>query len=111
MTPFEAGSYVMWHLWPNVKVGLDSRYEVAYQPGVAERIMAMYDGADGWRATLEAYPADLVLTASADPLSRLMAVQSRWQLVYRDDAYVLYARPGLKLPMLDRTGQALLGAI
>jgi hypothetical protein len=99
MTPFEAGSYVMWHLWPKVKVGLDSRYEVAYQTGVAERIMAMYDGLPGWRETLDAYPTDVILVAVTDPLARLLQRESRFQQVYSDDAYLLFARPEFELPL------------
>lgn len=107
MTPFEAGSYVMWHLWPNVKVGLDSRYEVAYQPGVAERIMAMYDGSPGWRETLEAYPTEVILIANTDPLLQLLANETSWQRVYCDDAYALFARPGVKLPFVDHAHEPL----
>ena len=39
MVPFVAGSYVSWKLYPEVKVSLDSRYEVAYPvPAVRENV-------------------------------------------------------------------------
>lgn len=107
MTPFEEGAFVIWRLHPAVKVGLDSRYEVAYRPGVAEEIWRLYDGAEGWRATLARYPADLVLVKVTQALDRRLGEESGWSRVYQDDVYRLYARPGLLLPPADRRGAAI----
>jgi hypothetical protein len=38
MTPFEEGPSSPGASTPAVKVGLDSRYEVAFVPGVAEQV-------------------------------------------------------------------------
>ena len=105
MTPFVEGSYVSWELHPAVKVGLDGRYEVAYRPGVAEEILAFYAGEPGWDRTLEKFPADLVLVRSTDPVSRLLAERSEWRRVYQDDAFEVFARPGLELPRVDSRGK------
>jgi hypothetical protein len=105
MTPFEEGAYVSWRLYPRVKVGLDSRYEVAFRPGVAEGIWAFYDGAPGWRTTLGRYPTDVVLVAATQPIAALLPEAPGWTLVYRDDVYLLFARPGLALPFEDARGR------
>jgi hypothetical protein len=105
MTPFVEGSYVSWELYPAVKVGLDGRYEVAYRPGVAEEILAFYAGRPGWDRTLMKYPADLVLVRVTDPVGPLLAGRPEWRSVYRDDAFELFARPGLALSTVDARGK------
>ena len=105
MTPFVEGSYVSWELYPAVKVGLDGRYEVAYRPGVAEEILAFYAGQPGWDRTLRRYPADLVLVRATDPVGSLLAERSGWGRVYQDDAFELFARPGIVLPHVDLRGK------
>lgn len=109
MPPFHAGAFVIYHLWPGVKVGTDGRYEVAYQPGVTEEIFAMYRGAEGWRETLGKHPTDVLLVTHDRPLAKLVAEETDWQLVYRDDDWGVYARPGLDLPVVDRSGEAAFG--
>lgn len=109
MTPFNTSSFVSWQLHPAIKIGLDSRYEAAYQPGVMEEISAFYGAASGWDVTLRKYPTDLVLAPIAAPIVKLMAEQTHWERIYRDDAYAMFARPGLALPATDRAGQVLIG--
>jgi hypothetical protein len=108
MTPFNSGSFVSWNLFPAVKVALDGRYEVAYQPGLVEEISDFYDAKDNWRETLNRYPTDLVLARVNCPLASRMG-ETNWKCVYRDDAFVLFARPGIELPSVSRAGQTLVG--
>jgi len=105
MTPFVEGSYVSWELYPEVKVGLDGRYEVAYREGVTEEILALYGGAGTWRQTLGRYGADLVLCRATQPIRPLLAGAGDWSRVYRDDLYDLFARPGLEMMPVDRRGE------
>ena len=109
MTPFEEGAFVSWRLYPAVKVGLDSRYEVAFVPGVAEQVWAFYAGTEGWSALLERYPTDLVLVKVSQPLSALLVTRTDWPLVYQDDVFQLFSRPGLALPQVDRRGVEIVG--
>jgi hypothetical protein len=102
MTPFIAGSFVMWKLHPAVKVSLDGRYEVAYRRGVTEEILSFYAGEPGWRATLERYPTDLVLVRAGQPVRALLERDPHWPAVYTDGSFVLFARPGLDLPRRNR---------
>jgi hypothetical protein len=117
MTPYNAGSYVLWKLYPGVKVSLDSRFEVAYPTAWVVEVALMYAGRDGWQETLARYPTDAVLVPRGEPLERLLAdplaqpAGSRppWQCVYQDDAYCLFARADLApaLPRVDRTATPL----
>jgi hypothetical protein len=107
MTPFSAGAYVSWHLYPAVKVSLDGRYDLAYRPGVLEEVNAFYDGAPGWRQTLARYPTDMVLARASAPVAALLEAQTSWRRVYRDGVYELFVRPGLSLREQDRRGEVI----
>lgn len=110
MTHYNDGSYVMWHLWPAVKVGMDSRNDVGYTYGVVMEIHDFYLGEPGWRQTLVRYPTDLVLINRAFPLASLMGDHTGWHRVYRDDAFELWARPQLQMPIVDRSGEPLVAS-
>jgi hypothetical protein len=104
MVPFIPGGFVIWKLHPRVRVSIDGRYEVAYQKGVLEENTAFYEAQPGWQETLSRYPTDAVLVARSAPLAGVLPSVPGWRRVYRDDAFELFARPGLSLPEEDRTG-------
>jgi len=106
MTDLYTGAYCSWHLWPDVKVSFDSRYEVAYQPGVPEEIMDFYALKPHWQSTLSKYPTDLVLVRADSPLAEALpsATDPPWHCVYQDNTYDVFARPGLSLPVVHRSG-------
>ncbi len=64
----------------------------------------------GVEAILARYPTDLVLVRHTDPVEAGLAARKAWRPVYRDDAFTLFARPGLDLPVVDRSGVRLLGS-
>ncbi len=105
MTQFETGAYVTWHLYPAVRVSIDSRYEIAYPPEWANETAAFYAAQSGWRRTLSKYPADLVLTPREAPVAVAMS-STPWARVYADRFFAIYARPGLKLPVVEQTSRS-----
>jgi hypothetical protein len=112
MPPYAAGAFVSWYLHPAVMVGMDARYDAAYPEGLIEELMDMYNGRPGWHETLLLYPTDLLLVSRSQPLDKLMNEQTDWKLVYRDDAFDMFAnpaRPGLELPVVNRSEQPLVG--
>jgi hypothetical protein len=111
MTPFAAGAYVMWHLYPAVRVGMDSRYEVAYPPEAVTENQLLYGAALDWRALLEGYGTDAVLVPAGDALDLAMSEAGKaggdWKQVYRDDGFALFAPTPVaeNLPRVDRRGE------
>lgn len=107
MTPFNAGAFISWKLFPAVKVGMDSRYEVAYPVRVADENATLYNGEAGWQEILEKYPTDAVLVPAGSALNRLLAMHPEWPRVYVDDGYAVFARldVAMRLPVVDRTGE------
>lgn len=104
MTPFESGAYASWRLFPAVQVSLDSRYEVAFPNWWVDESFRFYDARPGWEQTLAAYPADLILVRGSQPLAGRLAAHDQaagWMRVYRDGAFQIFARPGLKMPIAD----------
>jgi hypothetical protein len=116
MTPFNAGAYVAWKLYPSVKVGMDSRYEVAYLPHTVEEEEHLYSGAADWEEILDRYPTDAVLVPRRSVLDSLLSVSDgsgrrRWHRVYRAQGYVIHARADVagRLPVTDRTEETIVG--
>jgi hypothetical protein len=108
MVPFRSGAYVSWKLYPAVKVSLDSRYEVAYPDEWVERVFRFYEGRQGWRDTLAAYPTDLVLVPRNAPV-RTQIRELDWKPIYQDAQFELYARPGLQLPAVEQSAESFTG--
>ncbi len=116
MVPFDAGAYVSWKLYPQVKVSMDSRFEVAYPvPAVGENIR-FYAAAEGWQQTLTKYKTDAILVPRWCRLDQVMGRHyvwlvdgnsSSWSRVYQDDGYSLYLRSDLakRFPDTDMRGK------
>jgi hypothetical protein len=95
--PFEVGGYATWKLYPKARVSIDGRYEVAYQPGVLEDHIRLYEAESGWQDILTKYPTDAVLVPCLSRLSAAMPSMIGWRRAYRDGVYDVYTRPGLAL--------------
>lgn len=108
MVPFTAGAYVLWKAHPQVKVSIDSRYEVAYQHGVFEEHARFYGARDGWEEVLRMYATDAVLVPRLARVAQHMPPPG-WERAYRDDAFDVYVRDAVPLPVVDLSGQRLRG--
>jgi hypothetical protein len=108
MTSFGSGSYVMWHLYPEVFVGMDSRYGVAYPPEAAIEICRLYQAELDWNRLLRSYGADAILVPSGEALHAAMAESGGhgWIEVYDDDGFAIFstAEVAASLPIVDRSG-------
>lgn len=104
MVPFTVGGFVSWKLHPHVSVSCDGRFEVAYPPRAAGENRDFYAAREGWRAILEKDPTDAVLALSGSAVATALANARDWALDYQDDVFVVFARPRLGLPAVDRRG-------
>ncbi|MEM9943928.1 MAG: hypothetical protein AAF939_20375 [Planctomycetota bacterium] len=112
--PFNSGAFVLWKLYPHVKVSIDSRYEVAYPHGAIEENMAFYQAFPGWTETLEKYDTDAVLIPNACDLSAVFPdhqATQRWLRAYKDSEFTLYLSPniGNQFPVVDRSREKIVG--
>jgi hypothetical protein len=107
------GQYVIWHGAPDMKVFIDSRYDLAYPPAVVRDWLEFdHNTADGSHM-LAAYPHDFVLVKRAGGAAKLMDSQRDWRLIYSDDTARLYARANSAaarlggVPLAGTTGPAM----
>jgi hypothetical protein len=95
------GQYVIWHGAPEMKVFIDSRYDLAYPPAVARDWFEFENNSPGGSDTLAKYPHDFVLIEKDSPAVKLMNSQRDWRLIYSDDRARLYARAHAPAARLD----------
>ncbi|WP_148619028.1 hypothetical protein [Mariniblastus fucicola] len=92
MTPFSMGAFVSWNLYPNVKVSIDSRYEVAYPPGSIEASFDFYDAKDGWQKSLESDKTDAVLVPNFKAVREQLDSLEGWHLLYSDKMFSIFTK-------------------
>ena len=95
MTPFASGAYVSWMCYPNVRVSLDGRYEVAYREDVFPKHDLFYGAEPGWQKVLIEFPADLILVQNNSAIRQSLGKQGSqtesWRVIYEDSVFCLYA--------------------
>ncbi len=110
LNDFDWGGYLIWHLSPNSKVFIDSRYQLVYPPNLRRQYLAFLYGWQGGERLLGAYPHDFVLVKPGTGAERFVGSDRGWRLIYRDPMSSLYARnptPASKSPdnvPTDETG-------
>jgi hypothetical protein len=116
MTPFGAGSYISWELYPDVRVSMDSRFEVAYPLELVKENIKFYNAEDGWEKVLIKYPTHAILLPSWSNLadiggSKIEVLKNDeslvWEKVYIDDSFSVYVLESHNLPFFDNRGEAL----
>jgi hypothetical protein len=113
---FDWGAYVSWKLAPDVKVSMDSRFEVAYPPEIEAEQFAFWMADPGWQdlLALERYrTTDLILAPRflASQIHAKLAELPGWKRVYRDATFELFARASSLLPLVDRPDVAFEGTL
>jgi hypothetical protein len=93
-TPFNWGQYVLWKLYPKVKISHDGRYETVYPEEVSEDNFNFIFGKGSWRRLLTNYPTEMVLVDKSFPVTRLMDDESGWSNVYEDGISAVYLPTG-----------------
>ncbi len=92
MVPFSNGAFVSWNLYPQVKVSIDSRYEVAYPPGSIEKSFDFFDAKDGWNETLNQHGTEAVLVPFHKPILKKIDSLKDWHLLYKDGMFSVYSK-------------------
>jgi hypothetical protein len=116
MIPFNVGAYASWHLHPQVKVSMDSRFEAAYSADQVAENINFFSAEEGWQKALERYPTDAILVPNWKPIEKILSQDDTQTLinfkkVYVDDGYAIYMRTDLaeKYPFLDNRGKTIVG--
>lgn len=112
LVDFDRGAFVMWKLYPHVKVSMDSRYEVAYPPEVEEEQYRFQLAESGWQDLLKKRgyrSTDAMLIVRDLPIGKVIDELPGWKRVYDDDEFMLYVPQDSMLPYQDRRGEKIEG--
>lgn len=90
--PFDWGEYLIWKLYPEVRVSIDGRYTTAYPKSVIEDHWEWMSGGQGWRRLAERYATDLAVTKRSHPVTALMRKDPEWVYIYSDPVAFLFVR-------------------
>ncbi|WP_298817780.1 hypothetical protein [Chloroflexus sp.] len=90
MCDFGWGQYLIWHLGPEVQVGMDGRRETVYSPEVYDQYVDFHFGRNDWEAILKRQSADAVIVGRNSPPANLLALKPEWQQVFADESSVLF---------------------
>ncbi len=98
---FGWGEYLIFHLAPESRVFIDSRYDMVYpQKVLADYFDFFFDGPRA-AAVLNGYPHDYVLIPPTAPVRELMERRPDWRLIYSDSNALLFARADSPAAHLD----------
>ena len=98
---FGWGEYLIFHLAPESKVFIDSRYDMVYPQKVLADYFDFFFDRSGAAAVLSGYPHDFVLISQSAPIRTLMERRPDWKLIYSDSNALLFARADLPGARLD----------
>jgi len=98
---FGWGEYLIFHLAPESRVFIDSRYDMVYpQKVLADYFDFFFDGTRA-AAVLNGYPHDFVLIPPTAPIGAPMERRSDWKLIYSDSNALLFTRADSPAARLD----------
>jgi hypothetical protein len=92
LADFGWGEYLIFHLAPESKIFVDSRYDMVYPQTVIADYLEFFLVRSRAAAVLRAYPHDFVLLRHASPDYGFMMTQPGWRIVYQDKIAALFAR-------------------
>jgi hypothetical protein len=107
MNNFEWGGFLEWHMGPQSRVFVDTRYDLAYPRGVIQDYITLTLGGQGSERVLSSYPHEFILLATIDGASRFLSERPEWVQIYRDRQSALYARansPAARIPGIPIIG-------
>lgn len=89
---FEWGEYLIWTLYPQIRVGLDGRYETVYPPGLCREYFNFLFGGPGWKDFLVRYPHDFLLIDPGAPVAEGLRQHTGWKIIYQDSGSILFTK-------------------
>jgi hypothetical protein len=91
LTTDQWGDYLIYHLYPKVKVFVDGRSDF-YGPEVGKQYLTLLEGGYGWDAQMRKWNFDVVLIPVTWPLGSLLKQRQDWQVVADDGKTLLFRR-------------------
>ena len=90
--PFDWGEYLIWKLYPGVRVSIDGRYTTAYPMEVIQDSWQWMEGKKEWRRLLERYPTEIAMTKRYHPVTEHLRQDPAWVYIYSDPIAFIFVR-------------------
>lgn len=90
----EWGDYLIWRLYPGLKVFIDGRFDfygADFENQYTDVLNLKYD----WEKTLQGYGIDTVLMPPYAPLASALKECRQWRVVYDDGVALVFRRSGM----------------
>jgi len=92
VVPFDWGEYLIWKLYPAVRVSIDGRYTTAYPMNVIQSSWEWMEGKKEWKRVLENYPTEVAITNRDHPVTSLLRKDPEWVYIYSDPISFIFVR-------------------
>ncbi|MFB3916605.1 MAG: hypothetical protein ACE14M_07745 [Terriglobales bacterium] len=89
--PDEWSGYLIYRLYPNVRVMFDDRHDLYGEKSVREYLKLTHVGY-GWRDVLDKNKVNWVLLRPDSPLANTLKAAGDWKTIYDDGTAILFAR-------------------
>jgi hypothetical protein len=99
---FAWGEFLIFHLAPQSRVFIDSRFDMIYPRSVIADYLDFALVRPRAGRVLAVYPHDFVLMPTRSPVCRFMSSQFGWRRIYSDETATLFARADSPAARLDR---------
>ena len=96
LLPFDWGEYAIWKLYPGCKVSVDGRFRTVYPEPVIQAHFIPRNDRAGWKALIEKYPSDIILSRQTPFFQALIEQGSEWIYVYSDPIAIVCLRNSQK---------------
>jgi hypothetical protein len=90
LNEFNWGEYLIWSLYPAVKVAMDGRYETVYRDEVYRLYVQFIQAKPGWREFLQKFPRTSYWWPPPPEVYPLLVSAPDWRQVYRDAGAALF---------------------
>lgn len=91
---FNFGGYLIWRLYPRVKVFIDGRAD-PYPVEVLTDYYKMHS-VQGWQELLEKYDINWVIYPPKEPLAQVLTASDEWNITYEDSQAIVFIKNGKK---------------
>jgi hypothetical protein len=86
---FNWGGYLLFRLWPNQRVFVDSQSDF-YGESLVREYESILESRPGWQTALRTHDVAWVIIPPSSPLARALAADPGWRNIYADSTAVIY---------------------
>jgi len=95
LTEYGWAQYVMWQMFPEIKVAFDGRYRTVYSSQLEQDFLALRRSSEEWPKStplLDEFPTQFVLLSNRNPALRYLNSRSDWRLIFYSQQASLFVK-------------------